>query len=479
MNLDNFPETLTLFIPHRHLTSINQDGFIESMVKKVKNAYKEDGWIPPMLRLKHCSSYVTPLSQLTSRLQLKYSMDVQHRVLFFQDHSGRSIYTRSTRGLLSCKRNRRSSLTEPTEPEICVPWRWKNVSSSSRTNKPRAPSNGQQVLWLSYFECGHSYMIRGQNGRVYRKESSSFKAHLSWRHLLSRPSRWRKGTNSRQRQFLSRPFGSFQDHPGPIRVLQQQSELHRWWSRLYGHPGPWCLMDPRHVKHPRHHQQCHPPRCHSPRSPSFSQPASLPSRESSVEPSSEDSSPEGRKRHQSEPAFIRPHNIDQGLTPEPFQHSWLKHHLWTPTDYSDRPKPKLKEKSSHISEFIFKTIWLISRPSCVTIDLHGTVLSLHRPPMDNLQDHQKWLNYKLFDTKEDRWQRRWSRQPHPSSSSSSFCVHNCFMHYSDTKISFQDHLKWHSLSSIRANMSPIRTIFSCYNSMLAPLRHRHLIFCQF
>ena len=46
--------------------------------------------------------------------------------------------------------------------------------------------------------------------------------------------------------------------------------------------------------------------------------------------------------------------------------------------------------------------------------------------------------------------KKTNRQPHPSSSSSSFCVHNCFMHYSDSKSSFQDHLKWHSLSSIRA-----------------------------
>ena len=42
--------------------------------------------------------------------------------------------------------------------------------------------------------------------------------------------------------------------------------------------------------------------------------ASFPSRESSVEPSSEDSSSKGRKRHQSEPAFIRPCDIDRGLT---------------------------------------------------------------------------------------------------------------------------------------------------------------------
>ena len=53
---------------------------------------------------------------------------------------------------------------------------------------------------------------------------------------------------------------------------------------------------------------------YSPRSLSCSPPASFPSREPSVEPSSEDSSPKGRKRHQPEPAFIRPHDIDRGLT---------------------------------------------------------------------------------------------------------------------------------------------------------------------
>ena len=58
-----------------------------------------------------------------------------------------------------------------------------------------------------------------------------------------------------------------------------------------------------------------PQQLHSPRSPSYSPPASLPSRESSVEPCSEDSIPTGRKRHQSEPAFIRPQDIDKGLTP--------------------------------------------------------------------------------------------------------------------------------------------------------------------
>ena len=58
-----------------------------------------------------------------------------------------------------------------------------------------------------------------------------------------------------------------------------------------------------------------PQQLYSPRFSSYSPPSSLPSRESSVEPHLEDSSPTGRKRQKSEPAFIRPQDIDRGLTP--------------------------------------------------------------------------------------------------------------------------------------------------------------------
>ena len=131
--------------PHFH----QSNGFIKSMVKKVKNAYKKmDG--SPMLRPEHCFSYMTHLSQQTSHPQQRSSMDVQHKVQFFQDHPRRSTYIRSTRDLSNCKRNKKNSSTEPIEPEICFPSEWKNKSSSSKTSQPQAPSSGRQVLWLKY-----------------------------------------------------------------------------------------------------------------------------------------------------------------------------------------------------------------------------------------------------------------------------------------------------------------------------------------
>ena len=140
-------------------------------------------------------------------------------------------------------------------------------------------------------------MIQGHNSRVYRrnsvhlnprcKDSSSFQDHLV-----------KKG--KKQPKDIS-----FQDHqPSKAKPMSFQKET--------------SYMDTRSMlfDEPDTHQTppTSPLRCYSPRSPSCSTPASFPSRESSVEPSSEDCSPESRKRHQSEPAFIPPHDVDQGLS---------------------------------------------------------------------------------------------------------------------------------------------------------------------
>ena len=68
-----------------------------------------------------------------------------------------------------------------------------------------------------------------------------------------------------------------------------------------------------HPSHPPSHSslQWH----YSPRSPSHS-PPTFPRWKSSVDPSSEESTPKGRERHKSEPAFIWPKDVDKRLTLE-------------------------------------------------------------------------------------------------------------------------------------------------------------------
>ena len=76
--------------PHFH----QLNGFIEAMVKKVKNAYKKmDG--SPMLWLEHYSSYMTHPSWQTSCPQQRFYMVVQLKAQSFQDHPKGSIYVRS------------------------------------------------------------------------------------------------------------------------------------------------------------------------------------------------------------------------------------------------------------------------------------------------------------------------------------------------------------------------------------------------
>ena len=77
--------------PHFH----QSNGFIEAMVKKVKNAYKKTDGSPPMLRLEHYSSYVTHLSRQTSHPQQRFYMVIQLKAQSFQDHPKESIYVRS------------------------------------------------------------------------------------------------------------------------------------------------------------------------------------------------------------------------------------------------------------------------------------------------------------------------------------------------------------------------------------------------
>ena len=144
-------------------------------------------------------------------------------------------------------------------------------------------------------------MVQGPNSRVYRRnrahlkpichDSTSFQDHLV-----------KKGKKQPKNN-------SFQDHqPSKAKSVSFQKETSYMDTRSM------LFDEPDTHQTPPTSPPSSPLRCYSPRSPSCSPPASFPSRESSVEPSSEDSSPEGRKRHQSEPAFIQPCDIDQGLS---------------------------------------------------------------------------------------------------------------------------------------------------------------------
>ena len=310
MSLGSSPVTLTSFIttlsPHFH----QSNGFIESMVKKVKNSLQDDGRIPQcsgqsiasvMWHTYHgrppVPSWDPPWTSSTRYSSFKTIQEGQ-----YMSDLPETNWT--------ARQAERTVRQSPPEPEICIPSKWKNKSSSSKTSKPQAPSSGWQVLWLRYSECGWSYTIQGPNGRFYRRNRAHIKPICH------------NGTSFQDHQVKKgekQPKdNSFQDHQASQARSVSFNNKVSYIDNEVSYMDTWSI-DVWWPRDTSNTSDASPalslPRCHSPRAPSYSLPASFPSRESSVEPSSEDSSPKGRKRHQSEPAFIRPWDINQGLTP--------------------------------------------------------------------------------------------------------------------------------------------------------------------
>ena len=151
--------------------------------------------------------------------------------------------------------------------------------------------HGWQELELKSWHCGRSYMIQGPNGRVYRRNRAHLKS-IYYDGMSFQDHPVKKRGKEAWNQLLSRS----QAHKGENHVLPEGNQLHGcqihviWWA-WHTSDTPFITITSVSYTHPGCHH-IHPP-------------ASLPSRESSIEPCSEDSSPTGRKRHQSEPAFIQ------------------------------------------------------------------------------------------------------------------------------------------------------------------------------
>ena len=135
--------------PHFH----QSNGFIEAMVKKVKNAYKKTDR-SPMLRPEHYFSYVTHLSWQTSHPQQRFYMVNQHKVQSFQDHPRGSICVRSNKDWLNCKRNKKNSLTEPTEPRDLHPLKVKEQVQFFQNKQATGPIKWMTGTVVEILECG-------------------------------------------------------------------------------------------------------------------------------------------------------------------------------------------------------------------------------------------------------------------------------------------------------------------------------------
>ena len=215
--------------PHFH----QSNGFIESMVKKVKNAYKKmDGSPNAQARalLQLCDTPI--MADLPSPAEILHGRPAQGTVL--SRPSRKVNICQIHQRLVELQEKQKEQFDSAHQARDLRPLKVKEQVQFFQNKQTTGPIKWTTGTVVEILKCGQSYMIRGPQWQSLQKELSSFKAYLSQQHLLSRPSSEERGKTA-QRQFLSRPLWSFQDHSGQIRVIQQQSELHQSRSRLYGH----------------------------------------------------------------------------------------------------------------------------------------------------------------------------------------------------------------------------------------------------
>ena len=293
--------------PHFH----QSNGFIESMVKKVKNAYKKTDGSPNAQARALLQLRDTPITaDLPSPAEILHGRPAQGTVL--SRPSRKVNICQICQRLVELQEKQKEQFDRAHRARDLRPLKVKEQVQFFQNKPATGPIKWMTGTVTEVLECGRSYTISGPNGRVYRRNRAHIKP-ICHDGTSFQDHRVKKGEKQAK-------DNSLQDHLAPFKTMQARAVS---FNKKVKYIGEADYMDTRSMmfdgpetrRTPPPSPATSPPRHHSPRSPSFSPPASLPSRESSVEPSSEDSSPEGRKRHQSEPAFITPCDIDQGLTP--------------------------------------------------------------------------------------------------------------------------------------------------------------------
>ena len=118
-NSSNLPMILTLCTPHHHPICINPMDSSRLWWWRSRMPTRKL-MVLPMLKLKHYFSYMIHPSCQISLPQQKFYVDILHKEQFFQDHQNMSIYPRFGRNSFNFRKNRKKTLTKPTEPKIYV-----------------------------------------------------------------------------------------------------------------------------------------------------------------------------------------------------------------------------------------------------------------------------------------------------------------------------------------------------------------------
>ena len=269
MNSKGLLESLTLYTPHHHLISTSPMVSLRPWWKSQEHL-QENWWIS-----KCSSKSITSAMRHTHLDRSSFSSWNSSWMT-----STRTVISRPSKPINIHQIGRDSLKYRHTEGTVQQSTQSKGfMSAQSGTNKYSSflANKGQSPNMVDRncnwnLDCGHSYMIQVPNGRVYRR-NSSLKAHLLWWYIISRPSSEKK----RKSSLKSTPFKT----PSPQRWKPCPSrQTPATWT-----PDPCYLMNLTHIRHP---SSPPPQQLYSPRSPSYSLSCISTSRESSVEPHSQD-----------------------------------------------------------------------------------------------------------------------------------------------------------------------------------------------
>ena len=178
----------TTWSPYFH----QSNGFIKAMVKKVKNTYRKTDGSPTAQARALLQLWDTPIvtdlpspaeilhgrpaqGAVISRLPKQINMRWIHQRLIEIQNSQKEQFNRSHRAkdLWVLKVNEKVSFVPNKQGTAWTTWLAGTMS---------------QIL-----DCGHSYTIKGSNGRVYRRNRVHFKTHLLWRHHIPRSYNRKRG----------------------------------------------------------------------------------------------------------------------------------------------------------------------------------------------------------------------------------------------------------------------------------------------
>ena len=345
--------------PHFH----QSNGFIESMVNKVKNTYKKMDGSPNAQAKALLQLRDTPITaDLPSPAEILHGRPAQGTVL-----------SRPSRKVNICQICQRLvELQEKQKEQFDRAHRARDLRPLKVQEQVQLFQNKQAtgpIKWITgtvieILECGWSYTIRGPNGRVYRR---------NWAHL--KPI-CHDGSSFQdhpvQKEEKQPKDNSFQDHQA--RSVSFNNRVSYIDEANYMDTQSMMFDGPETRQTPPMSPATSLPRRHSPRSPSYSPPASLPSRVISwaqlrgLLTQGQEETPVWTSLHQTPRHWPRTHTWTFS---SPSWNVTISPLLTTATGQSQGPRKNFHPQVSH-----FQTIWLISRPFGSFPDHHV----LHRPP---------------------------------------------------------------------------------------------------